>query len=118
MRLRPGSALCVLVGLVMLAGAAPGATAVGEKVAGGSVLRDPRGSRRALHDFKEHKAIVLVFVGAYCPISNLYLPRLLELEKKYRPQQVQFLGIYPNDREDLEQISLHAYDRDVPFPML
>src|SRR5207244_5487413 len=100
MRLRLGSALCVLVGLTMLAGAAPGATALGEKVAGGSVLRDPRGSRRALHDFKEYKAIVLVFVGAECPISNLYLPRLLELERKYRPPQVPFVSIYHNHRRD------------------
>ena len=39
-----------------------------------------------LHDFKGNKAIVLVFVGAECPVSNLYLPGLVELEKKYREQ--------------------------------
>ena len=61
---------------------------------------------------------MLAFVGADCPVSNLYLPRLIELEKKYRAQQVQFLAIYPNEGEDLEQAAAHARDRDVPFPVL
>jgi hypothetical protein len=94
------------------------ATALGAKVANSNSLRDVRGNRRPLHDFKDNKALVLVFVGAECPVSNLYLPELITLEKKYRDQSVQFLAIYPNHSEDLEQIAVHAYDRDTPFPVL
>src|SRR5262249_3821359 len=90
----------------------------GEKVHGGEALRDLRGNRRPLHDFKGYKALVLCFVGTECPVANLYLPELIRLEKKYRPLSVQFLAIYPNETEDLDQIAGHAYDRDTPFPVL
>jgi hypothetical protein len=92
--------------------------AVGKKVPPGSVLRDLRGNRRPLHDFKGHRALVLAFVGTECPVSNLYLPELVEMEKAYRKKQALFLAIYPNEQEDLDQIAAHAYDRDVPFPVL
>ena len=104
--------LCILSKVSLLAGE------VGAKVAPGSVLRDLHGSRRSLHDFKNYKAVVLVFLGSECPISNLYVPRLLELEKKYRPQKVQFLAVYPNEREDLDQVAVHSYDRNLPIPVL
>src|SRR5262249_34428847 len=81
-------------------------------------LRDARGNRRALHDFKNNKVLVLAFLGAECPVSNLYAPSLVALEKKYRPNQVQFLAIYPNEHEDLDRIAGHAYDRDTPVPVL
>ena len=95
-----------------------GAIALGEKLPRGSALRDLRGSRRAVHDLKGNKAIVLAFVGCECPVANLYLPEILAAEKHYRGKQVQFLAIYPNEREDLEQIAAHSYDRDVPFLVL
>jgi thiol-disulfide isomerase/thioredoxin len=93
-------------------------TAIGVKAPHTNSLRDLRGNRRSLHGFTGYRAVVLVFLGTECPISNLYLPGLIELEKKYRSKPVQFLAVYPNEHEDLEQVSAHAYDRDVPFPVL
>ena len=60
-------------------------------------------------------ALVLVFVGTECPVSNLYLPELIAWEKGYRTKQVQFLLVFI-EQEDLDQVAAHAYDRDVPFP--
>ena len=94
------------------------ATAIGAKVPDRSSLRDLRGNRRSLYGFKDNRALILVFLGSDCPISNLYVPRLLELEKKYRSKQVQFLAIYAHEHEDLDRVATHAYDRDVPFPVL
>jgi len=96
----------------------PKPVALGGKVPNSNSLRDLRGNRRALHDFKSHKAIVLFFVGAECPVSNLYFPEVVALEKKYREKEVQFLAVYPNEHEDLDQIAGHAYDRDPAFPTL
>jgi mono/diheme cytochrome c family protein len=92
--------------------------AVGAKVPNSHALRDLRGNGRALHSFKGNRALVLVFLGAECPLSNLYLPGLLETEKHYRPRKVQFLAVYPNEHEDLDQVAAHARDRDIPFPVL
>lgn len=88
---------------------------IGEKIANSNSLRDLRGGKRALTGFKDNKAVVLLFLGAECPVSNLYVPTLIELEKKYRDQKVQFLAVYPNEAEDLDQVAAHAYDRDLPF---
>ena len=76
--------ISLLIGIAGAAGAQTGppasdglagkARAIGEQVPNSNSLRDLRGNRRSLHDFKGHKAIVLVFLGADCPVSNLYLP--------------------------------------------
>ena len=112
-------AALLAVGLILSwIGSSQAATVVGEKVPNTNSLRDLRGSKRALHGFTGHQAVVLVFLGTECPISNLYLPTVLELEKQYRGKGVQFLGVYPNESEDTDAAAAHAYDRDIPFLIL
>src|SRR5437764_3720399 len=82
--------------------------AIGDKIGNSDSLRDLRGGKRPLHGFAGHKALVLVFLGADCPVSNLCVPTLLELEKKYRDKKVQFLAVYPNEMEDFDQVAGHA----------
>lgn len=122
---RPGMATAIammvlLGGLGVAAKAAEllKATAVGSKVPNSNSLRDLRGNSRPLDTFKGNKATVLVFLGTECPVSKLYVPRLVELEKKLRSQKVQFLAIYPNEKEDLDQLASSAYDLDLPFLVL
>jgi len=92
--------------------------AIGDQAPNTNSLRDVRGNRRPLHDFKDKKAVVLFFAGAECPVSNLYLPEVIALEKKYRDKGAQFLSVYSSENEDLDQVAGHAYDRDTPFPVL
>lgn len=94
------------------------AAAIGDKIGNSDSLRDLRGGKRMLHGSKDHKAIVLVFLGADCPVSNLYVPSLVELSKTYRDKKVLFLAVYPNEPEDFDDIAGHARDRDVPFLVL
>lgn len=101
--------------LVLPVRAETSTAALGSKITTATALRDVRGNRRPLTSFRENHALVLVFMGTECPLSNLYVPRLLELEKKYRSQSVQFLAIYANAHEDLDQIAAHAVDHDLPF---
>jgi hypothetical protein len=109
-----------LLGLpsVLAAKDQPKAVALGQKLSRSHALRDVRGNRQPLHDFTGHKALVIAFVGTECPVANLYLPELIQLERKYRSQAVQFLAVYANASEDLDQVAAHAYDRDTPFPVL
>jgi hypothetical protein len=109
----------LLLCLAWPAGAGEAApTALGAKVPDVGTLRDVRGNRRALHSVADRHAVVLAFLGTDCPLSNLYLPGLIDLEKRYRSRGVQFLAVYPGEAEDLDQIAAHAADRDVPFPVL
>ncbi len=105
-------------GLLFAADEAVQSTPIGVKVPNSNSLRDLRGGKRSLHGFTEKKAIVLMFLGAECPVSNLYVPTLIELEKTYRDKKVQFLAVYPNDPEDFDQVAAHARDRDLPCLVL
>lgn len=105
--------------LFILSGSASAAAPVriGQKVDGTGSLRDLLGNSRPLSDF-DGKVLVIAFLGTDCPLANLYVPRLLDLDKAYSGRGVQFLAVYPNRPETLDEIAAHAYDREVPFPAL
>lgn len=48
-------------------------------------------------------------------MANLYVPRLIQLEREYRQQEVKFVGVYPNENDALPEIAAHAAERDLPF---
>jgi peroxiredoxin len=81
-------------------------------------LKDSGGKTWALEDFKDRKAIVVVFLGTQCPINNAYLPRLVELHKQYADKGVQFLAINSNEHDTPEAVAEHAKRFGIPFPVL
>jgi peroxiredoxin len=81
-------------------------------------LKDTTGQARSLEDFKDKKAIVIVFLGTECPVNNAYVPRLVELDKQYAGKGVQFLAINSNEHDTPEAIAAHAKKHDIPFPVL
>lgn len=109
--------LGIILALASPAVAADKAVAVGGRVPKTGSLRDMRGSGRPLDGLTGPKATALVFLGTECPVSALYLPTLVSLEKAYRAKGVQFLAVYPNDGDDLDRVAAHAADHDLPFPV-
>ena len=93
------------------------AIAIGERPAEKVSLRDRMGNSRGLDDFKG-KATVVCFLGTECPLASLYVPRLVEMEARYRSQGVQFIAVFPNHSESLNDVASYALDRNVPFPIL
>jgi|SRR6516164_6133619 peroxiredoxin len=81
-------------------------------------LTDIHGRRHSLSDYKNKKAIVVVFVGTECPIANLYYPTLKEMHKGYAEKGVQLLAINSNDQDSLAEVVAHARERALPFPVL
>jgi peroxiredoxin/mono/diheme cytochrome c family protein len=63
-------------------------------------------------------AVVLAFTGTGCPVGNLYMPRLVDLERRYRGRGVAFLAINANAHETVEEIGAHALDHHLTFPTL
>ena len=61
------------------------------------MLPDSTGKQVALSDFSDAEVVVVVFLGTKCPISNAYVPELLELQKRYHDRKVQFVGIIPTE---------------------
>src|SRR5438132_1663407 len=52
-------------------------------------LKDTVGRDVGLADFEAKKAIVVVFIGTECPLVNLYVLRLAELQREFGPRGVQ-----------------------------
>jgi peroxiredoxin len=72
----------------------------------------------SLYGFRGKKAAVLVFTGIDCPISDLYMPRLVELARSYEDKGVVFLAINSNAQDTAEQVAAHARTFGVGFPVL
>ncbi|MDG3003502.1 redoxin domain-containing protein [Paludisphaera mucosa] len=61
---------------------------------------------------------VIVFLGTECPVGDLYLPRLVELNRDYGPKGIAFVGINANVGDSEEEIAAHAKSFQVDFPIL
>lgn len=92
-------------------------TAIGQKVAD-FILSDTSGKQVALTDFRDQKGVVLFFMGTTCPISNLYLPALVELQQKYAARGVQIVGIQSNAGLTAEEVKTHAAEHKFTLPVL
>jgi peroxiredoxin len=81
-------------------------------------LKDYNGKEHSLSDYKNSKAIVLIFVATECPISNDYNSRMAELYNNYKDQDVAFIGINSNKQESVPDIKEHAKKNKLEFPIL
>jgi peroxiredoxin/mono/diheme cytochrome c family protein len=114
--------LLALTGLFLLAPIArpdepPAAGKPGKQVTD-FTLTDTTGRAWSLDGLKDRKAVVVVFVGTECPISNAYLPRLAELSRDYEPKGVQLLAVNANRQDSPERVAEHARKNALPFPVL
>jgi peroxiredoxin len=72
----------------------------------------------SLYSFIGKRAIVLVFLGTDCPVGNLYVPRLIELNRDYKGKGVVFLGLNSNAHETPEQVAKYVKETGIDFPVL
>jgi peroxiredoxin len=98
-------------------GAEETAVTLGKKIADFS-LNDPTGRLVSLENFKDKKAVVVVFVGTECPINNAYLLPLSKLSKSYASRGVQFLAINSNCQDTVERVAQHSKENYLSFPVL
>ncbi len=71
-----------------------------------------------LNDYKDSKAIVIMFIATQCPISNAYNERMEKLYNDYKDKDVSFIGINSNKQESVEEIKKHAEDNNLQFTIL
>jgi peroxiredoxin len=81
-------------------------------------LRDTHGTTVRLADLRYREPVVVVFVGADCPLARLYGPRLAELARTYERRGVGFLAIDSNASDTPAAIGRYARDHALPFPVL
>jgi peroxiredoxin/mono/diheme cytochrome c family protein len=82
-------------------------------------LSDPRDNRMIdTAAWKDSKAIVVIFLGTECPLSNDYLAELAALHKTYSEKGVRFVGVNSNRQDTPEKVKEHARKHAVPFPVV
>jgi peroxiredoxin len=81
-------------------------------------LKDYNGKVHSIADYKNSKAIVLIFVSTQCPVSNAYNERMAKLYESYKGKNVAFLGINSNKSEQIEGIKKHAAEKNLQFAIL
>jgi peroxiredoxin len=93
-------------------------TVAAEKTIKSFTLSDYNGKKHSLADYKESKAIVVMFIATRCPVSNAYNSRMVKLYDQYHSKGVTFLGINSNKEETIEEIKKHSEEHGFKFPVL
>jgi len=77
------------------------------------------GKRHALADYRDAKALVVVFICNHCPVAKSYEERLIAFSKKYDQRvQVVAISVSRNPADGLEKMKARAAEKEFPFPYL
>lgn len=101
-------------------GAAPGAdlglpVRIGDRVR--ASFKDIRFVSRSLEDFREAKALVVIFSTLRCPVAGRYAPKLEALRRELEPRGVQFLSINSSPEDALVAVAADALERGLGYPV-
>lgn len=81
-------------------------------------FKDIRCLSRSLRDLGDHRAYVFVFTTTKCPLVKKYLPKLTELHRKYRDQDVVFISVNVGAEDTIRDVAAQAIEFDIPFPFV
>lgn len=81
-------------------------------------LKDFNGKEHQLSDYKDSKAIVIMFIATECPVSNAYNKRMENIYNLYKNKGVSFIGINSNKAESVSDIKSHAESNKLTFTIL
>ncbi len=86
-------------------------------------LTNTDGQRVSLSDFRDKKALVIIFMCNHCPYVKHVAPELTRVSNEYMPKGVGFLGISSNDvvahpEDSPEMMKAEAAKQGYKFPYL
>jgi peroxiredoxin len=84
---------------------------------------DLHGGLRALDDYADADAVVIIFMCNHCPYVKHIEDALVDVAAEYQERGVQFIGICSNDAEKypddgFERMTERAQEKGFPFPYL
>jgi peroxiredoxin len=103
---------------LLTAGSCAAEVKVGDKGPDFSALANVDGKEHSLGDFKDAKAVVVVFTCNHCPVAKAYEDRLIAIQKDYKDKDVQIVAINPNSpkkqpQDSFEKMKERAAGKDV-----
>ncbi len=102
---------------VLLAATANGSGSVGQRI-DGFTLKDSLGTTHSLSDWKDRKAVAVIFLGTECPLAKQYGSKLADLSRRYKGKGVEIVGIDSNQQDSLAAITHFARVNQIDFPIL
>ena len=112
------SILLTVIALISFILVASGSNSVSPGNIDNFTLKDYNGKEHTLSDYKDLKAIVIIFIATECPISNAYNSRMEKIFKNYGHKGIAFLGINSNKAESVSRIKEHAEENNLTFTIL
>ncbi len=121
--IRKGTLGLVMVAAAMALGSsalAAKALKVGDEAPDWSGIIGIDDKEHGLADYKEAKAIVLVFTCNHCPVAVIYEDRVIALQKDYGPKGVQLIAVNVNNipPDRLDKMKERAKAKKFNFPYL
>ena len=84
----------------------------------GKQFLDSSGHTHSAPDWKDKRAIVFIFLGIDCPISNRYSPELNQIFSHYSKQGVVLYGVHSDTTVTKQQARAHDAEYSLQFPVL
>lgn len=109
-RMRTRTALCLLF--------ASSAFAASPSTLPQFSLSDTSGRSHSREEWTTKLAIVLLFMGTDCPLSNSYVPELNRMFALYTPRGVAFYAVQGDATVPVEQVRSHVREFGYAFPYL
>ena len=67
---------------------------------------------------RDAKAIVVVFFHTGCPVATAYVPKLLDMHKRYAKEGVAFVAVNSHTADTLADVAAQVKEFKLPFPVL
>ncbi len=81
-------------------------------------LSDLNGREVTPAAWQQYRAVVVVFLGTECPVSNGYAPELRRLYERFRSSDVEFYGVYGEPGITPQSARQHAAEYQIPFTLV
>ncbi len=81
-------------------------------------VEDLAGQRHQKADWRDRKAVVVLFLDRECPVSNAFAPELTRIHRAYAPKDVAFFGSYPDPYSKKEDAAAHGREFGLEFPLI
>lgn len=81
-------------------------------------LYDTKRRMRSWEDYPESKALGFIFVSTECPLVNLYLPTLQDLQTEFADKNVHLLLVNADPADSFNRVAGHRWEHELDLPVL
>lgn len=81
-------------------------------------FKDIRSLSRSLADLGTKRAYVFVFTTTQCPLVKRSIPKLIDLDTRFSPRDVQFLAVNVGPEDTIRDMASQALEFDAAFPFV